>query len=70
MNLDDGTSIRFNQFSGGLYYYATINMENKNTENQVTIFLSTVKSNKLYFHKHKIEGAGAAIIQQQLEGWP
>ena len=48
LHIDNGTRIKFNQCSGGLYYYETTNMENKNTNNQVTdyYYLITVQSNK------------------------
>ena len=47
-------------------------MENKNTNNQATnySFLNAVHSNKSYFHKREIIGAGAARILLQLVGWP
>ena len=72
MNIDDGTRIKFNQYIGGLYYYGTKNMENNNTNNQVTnySFLNTVQTNKSYFHKREIERVDAARIVQQLLGWP
>ena len=68
----DGTIIKFNICSGGLYYYDTTNMENKSTKNQVTkyYFLYTVQSNKSYFQIRKIERVGTTIILQQLVGCP
>ena len=46
-------------------------MENKNTNNQVTdyYYLSTLQTNKSYFHKRETEGADTAIQQQQLVVW-
>ena len=69
---DNGNIIRSKQYSGGLYYYDTTNMENNTTKNQVTdyIFMNTVESNKSYFHRREIKGSDAARIFQQLEGWP
>ena len=44
MHLDDGTSIMFKQWSGGLYYYSMTNMEHTIINSQVNncAFLKTV----------------------------
>ena len=46
-------------------------MENNTTNNQVAnyTFLDTVESNKSYFQRRKIKGAGAGRILKQLVGW-
>ena len=53
MHLDDGMIIKLNQCSRSIYYYKTTNMENNNTDNQVTddYFFNTVQGNKSYFNK-------------------
>ena len=53
VHLDDSTNIIFNQFSGGIYYYDTANMEHNIINRQFTdyTFLNTVDRNKAYFHK-------------------
>ena len=71
MHINDDTRIKFIQYSRGLYYYDTTNMENYNTTNQVSdfYFLNTLQSKKSPFFKHEVEEADAERIPLQLVGW-
>ena len=72
VHLDSGTSIKFKQCSGILYYYDTTNIENNTTNNQVIgyTFIIIVESKNSYFHIREIKGSDSAIILQQLVGCP
>ena len=61
MHLNNGTIIKFNSYSGDLYYYYTANMEKNTTNNQVTDYTFL---NKSYFHRHETKGEDASIISQ------
>ena len=56
-HFDNGKSIKFKQCSGEIYYYDTINMENKTTKKQVidNTFLNTSEIKKSYSHRREIK---------------
>ena len=61
--------MKFKLCREGLYYFDTSTI-NKNNNLNAYSFLSTVTSNKEYFHRTEIEGADNARELQQSIGWP
>ena len=69
VNIENDTSIMFNQCEGGLYYYDTTNEEFGKGQTTDYTFLSTVKSNKSCLHRWEIKDAEESRILQTLVRW-